>query len=154
GSHGRTSAWIYRSRLGWSQLLARMEADKQRLGSFVFRPFFRWYAPYFNAYSFVLARAQEYEADRCSTQVASRRAAADALVTLRCASRLLDRRWERIWKRVEHAPHPDVRPYSDLRPSELAVDAAEAQKWLDEALAVETDYGDTHPCLRDRLDAL
>ncbi|HKA14839.1 MAG TPA: M48 family metalloprotease [Myxococcota bacterium] len=153
GAHGHIGAWIYRSRRSWGQLLERMETDN-RFGSFVFRPFFRWYAPYFNAYSFVLARAQEYEADRCSAQIAGTRVAADALVSFRRASRCLDARWRRIWSRADDSPQPDVRAYSELCAADFELAAEDAQRLLDAALEDQTGYGDTHPCLRDRIVAL
>src|SRR5687768_18129818 len=46
----------------------------------MFERFFNWYAPYFEAYSFVLARAQEYEADRCSVLVSGKENSARALI--------------------------------------------------------------------------
>jgi len=62
-NHGRFASWIYRIRQTWGQLLARPEAQK-RWGVGVFVRFAKWYAPLFNAYTFVLARAHECEADR------------------------------------------------------------------------------------------
>jgi len=56
-----------------------MQQEKKR-GSEIFEVFFDWYAPYFGAYSFVLARAREYEADRCSVEVVGKANAARALV--------------------------------------------------------------------------
>src|SRR5947208_2584067 len=55
GGHGRVSNWIYRLRLSWARLLSALEGRKA--GSWLFLPFFNWYAPYFSAYSFPLARA-------------------------------------------------------------------------------------------------
>ena len=79
--HGRMSNWIYCQRLRWSRLMAVLEAAES-WGLFLFRPFLRWYAPYFNAYSYPLARANEFEADATSARLASRRAAAEALTAV------------------------------------------------------------------------
>jgi hypothetical protein len=49
--HGRMSNWIYRQRLRWSRLMAALE-EAENWGVVLFRPFLRWYAPYFNAYSY------------------------------------------------------------------------------------------------------
>ena len=62
GRHGRFAGWIYRVRQTWVQLMVRLERER-RWGVFIFSWFINWYAPYFNAYSFVLARRHEYEAD-------------------------------------------------------------------------------------------
>ena len=79
--HGRISNWIYRQRLRWGRLMAALEAAES-WGLVLFRPFLRWYAPYFNAYSYPLARANEFEADATSARLASRRAAAEALTAV------------------------------------------------------------------------
>ena len=48
-------------------------------GSFLFKPFLDWFVPYFGAFSFPLARANEYEADAISVRLTSSRATAEAL---------------------------------------------------------------------------
>ena len=55
GNHGRFSGWIYRVRQTWTQLLTTLH-EQRRHFSFIFEWFLDWYAPFFNAYSFVLAR--------------------------------------------------------------------------------------------------
>ena len=81
GSHGRFSSWIYRTRITWHQLMVQLE-ERDHWGSFIFTRFFEWYAPYFAAYSFVLARAQEYEADRLASETLNSENIADMLVSL------------------------------------------------------------------------
>ncbi len=54
--HGRVSNWIYHQRLRWSRLMGVLEASQSQ-GGFLFKPFLNWFAPYFNAFSFPLARA-------------------------------------------------------------------------------------------------
>ena len=63
--HARFGNWIYRIRRVWAQLLDAMER-RSGFTHRLFTRFFDWYGPYFNAYSFALARANEYEADRAS----------------------------------------------------------------------------------------
>src|SRR5207247_1798444 len=67
--HGRLGAWIYRIRATWMRLAMMVEVQSQ-WG----RPLFDWFLerwwPYFNAYSFVLAREREYEADRFAASIA------------------------------------------------------------------------------------
>lgn len=57
GGHARLSNWIYRQRQRWGKLLNAL-SEYQGYGSFLFLPFLRWYTPYFNAFSFPLARAE------------------------------------------------------------------------------------------------
>ena len=51
-AHGRFSGWIYRTRMVWSRLLEELRAH-DHWGSVLFTKFLNWYAPFFNAYSFV-----------------------------------------------------------------------------------------------------
>ena len=48
----------------------------------VFDLFINWYGPYFDAYSFVLARAQEYKADRYAAKIAGKAVAVRALLQM------------------------------------------------------------------------
>ena len=155
GAHGRIGGWIYRARSSWSRLLDKME-EEEHWASFIFLPFFRWYAPYFNAYSFVLARQQEYEADQGAVAIAGAAPLAQALVRLNVVGQFLDERyWEHIREQARESPEPDARPFGRMDPRALAVHStAEAQDWLDTALAASTTLADTHPCLRARLEAI
>jgi Zn-dependent protease with chaperone function len=68
GAHGKFAAWIYRQRAIWGQLIHRLQRQRHWTTGW-FGAFFEWYAPYFHAYSFVLARANEYQPDRASADV-------------------------------------------------------------------------------------
>ena len=155
GAHGRLGQWIYRIRSSWMQIVERLEKN-QVFGSFLFLPFFRWYAPRFEAFSFVLARQHEYEADLSSVDFAGARASADALVQTHLSSRFLDEvHWTAIQERSKWSPTPDVAPHGSLRESlRRPRDRTKDQKWLEEALARETSLDDTHPCPRERLQAM
>ncbi|HEV3471341.1 MAG TPA: M48 family metalloprotease [Pyrinomonadaceae bacterium] len=155
GNHGRFSSRIYGVRVMWFQLLARLEAEG-RWGSFVFTKFFNWYAPYFNAYSFVLARQHEYDADRAAAEVTSPQTAAGALVTVDVkAARLSEEFWPEVFKRADEQREPErgayVRMSSFLRE---ALPEEAVAGLLRRSLAQETGYGDTHPSLAARLAAL
>lgn len=155
GQHGRFGAWIYRVRQTWGQLLAQLEAGGQR-GAWLFTVFFNWYAPYFNAYSFVFARAQEFEADAAAARGTSAAALTGALVRLHLAGRWLNEcYWRGVYDTVARVPAP---PPGVLETLAVAVHAApapaEGDRWLRQALAERTDRADTHPCLRARLEAI
>lgn len=155
GGHGRLSNWLYRMRLSWARLMQTLDAQKSA-GSFLFRPFFDWFAPYFNAYSFPLARANEYEADAAAARLESPRALAEALTAVNVVgSYLRERYWPAIHHQADDLPRPAFAPYTRLGESLAAgLEDADAKVWLEQAMAARTDADDTHPCLADRLQAL
>ncbi|HYO68396.1 MAG TPA: M48 family metallopeptidase [Archangium sp.] len=154
GAHGRTSAWVYRVRRSWGQVHEALE-QQEGWGVGLFTRFFRWYAPFYAAYSFVLARTDEYEADRASADVVGRAAAAEALVAGRIRyAQLQERFWALMDERSTREPEP-AHPHTEMGAAFKSEPEPElARKWLDGALARTTDSADTHPCLRDRLAAL
>jgi Zn-dependent protease with chaperone function len=153
--HGRMSNWIYRQRLRWSRLMATLEASES-FGLFLFRPFLRWYTPYFNAYSYPLARANEFEADATSARLASKPSLAEALTSVNVVDSYLEERfWPQIHRRADEMPHPAFSPYSGLGARVAAeIDQASMQTWLEQALGRKTTLDDSHPCLSERLAAL
>jgi Zn-dependent protease with chaperone function len=153
--HGRMSNWIYRQRLRWSRLMTALEAAES-WGVVLFRPFLRWYAPYLNAYSYPLARANEFEADSTSARLASRRAAVEALTAVNVVgSYLQERFWPHIVRRADEMPQPAFAPFSVMSAHVASeIDPASIEAWLAKALARKTTFDDTHPSLTERLGAL
>jgi Zn-dependent protease with chaperone function len=153
--HGRISNWIYRKRLRWVRVIAALE-ERESMGWFLFKPFLIRYAPYFNAYSFPLARANEYEADAAAARLTFPTVAAEALTSVSVAGRYLSERfWPALYKRAEDSPQPAFAPYASMAidvSGELGAETA--QTWLEQALAEETGLADTHPSLADRLAAI
>ena len=155
GKHGSFSGWIYRVRQTWIQILTRVHEERS-YASFMFEPFLKWYAPYLNAYSFVLARAQEREADTYSVDLAGKNVAALALTRLTTKNRALnDDFWPNFFRGAnEQALAPRDTFTQMLTGVEQSIGHAKAQKWFLEALRVPTGYEDTHPALSDRLAAI
>ncbi len=153
--HGRISNWIYRQRLRWSRLLALLEASESK-GSFLFKPFLNWFAPYFNAFSFPMARANEYEADATSARLTSPQTAAEALTSVNFVGSYLDEHyWPRIYKQADEQPQPGFAPYSGMgRGIATELDEVSAQALLDQVMARQTSSADTHPAVNDRLKAI
>lgn len=155
GGHARVSNWIYRLRMSWMRLMAILEHNRS-WGTGLFRPFFNWYSPYFNAYSFPLARANEYEADSASARIVSPQAAAEALTSVNVAGAYLDEKyWPGLQKQADDSPRPGFSPYARMG-EDLAggIDEASAQQWLGRAMEQQTTVGNTHPSLADRLKAI
>ncbi|MGK7871773.1 MAG: M48 family metalloprotease [Xenococcaceae cyanobacterium] len=155
GNHSRFSSWIYRVRKIWFEV-AQNYQNKEQGGFFLFNSFFNWYEPFFSAYTFVLARANEYEADRCAAELAGVQNKAEALINIQINGYFLyETFWPRIYKQAATQPEPPDGIVTKLL-GELSTGVAweDAAKSLDLALAEKTDNDDTHPCLSERLSAL
>jgi Zn-dependent protease with chaperone function len=155
-AHARFGNWIYRVRKTWYQLMERLESERQGGGMWMFKRFFQWYAPYFGAYSFVLARRDEYEADRLAATVVGREAMARGFIGGGVRSRLLSRRfWPEVDREVTTTPQPPHDVHSRMaRVLRAELNPEPVQAWIEEDLAVETGSADTHPAHRDRIAAL
>jgi Zn-dependent protease with chaperone function len=155
GGHGRMSNWIYRLRLSFHRVLAVLEQERS-FGTYLFKPFFEWYSPYFDAYSFPLARANEYHADAESARLVSPAVAAEALTNVEVvASYLQERYWPDVHRRADDLPAPSFAPFAAMNErdfTQVAVD--DVHRWLTNAIARPTTESDTHPGLADRLKAM
>ena len=154
GSHGRFGAWIYRLRHTWGTI-QDMAAGWQGWGGRLLGRLVAWYAPYFNAYTFVLARANEYEADGAAADLVGAPAAARALKRFHVASgqhsSFVDRTFDAM--RDQSAPPRDFAQQWAARAAQAPA-REQALQWLQEALDREPRSMDTHPTLRRRLEAL
>ncbi len=154
GSHSHFSAFIYRLRNTWVTIQSVAEQMQGWLAKLIL-PVLRWYTPYFNAYTFVLARANEYQADAASAELVGAVNVARALKRVNLVApqhrQFLEQTFDRISN--EAAPPADLmqRWAAQAVQPPLAVDA---ERWLAEALDHEGHYTDTHPTLRHRLSAL
>lgn len=159
GAHGRWGTWIYRIRQTWDRLILGFQESKN-WGNGLFYRFFKWYAPFFNAYSFVLARQEEYEADRYSSEINGSASAAQALVSVELKARFLQERfWHKLYQLADNTAEPLHKPYRLLQKIlpltyNKALTPEEKQQWLNDALMRRTSANDTHPALAERLAAL
>jgi tetratricopeptide (TPR) repeat protein len=154
-AHGKFGAWIYRQRVTWHALESKF-SNPVRIFDQILGAFYGWYAPYFNAYSFVLARNQEYVADRAAANVTSAQAIAAALTKQELAGRFLSEVfWKRLYDQIERQPDPPYMPHAVMP---RAFKAAEQQwarsDWLQQSLKRYAADDDTHPTLAERLAAL
>ena len=119
----RLGTWIYRIRDVWQCLLWPID-QRGRLASWLFNRLFRRYVRYFRNYSFTLARAREYEADRLAAGITTPEVTADALI------------------RFAYEDCFDMQNEEAL------------QRYLDYLLAAESTNYNSHPAMKDRLKAL
>ena len=154
--HGRMGSMVYRL----DQTLraaGRALQEKARSGvqGVSFR-FLDWFYGNFNRVTFAMRRGQEYEADRVAAEATSATALASALCKLYALDEPLGRFWNDVWQRPADADtNQGVFPQTELRAYVAdTLDADGATQAVDAALQRDTDYSDSHPCLRDRLEAL
>ncbi len=155
GEHEAFNAWIYRQRAVWRALQNKFNhptsAAERALAKF-----YSWYAVYFQAYTFVMARNLEYSADRTAAKATHPGAVANALTKLALMKRFLEEDfWPRLMQQVEASPEPPYLPYSMMpRAFGLALKQWSRQDWLERCLRSPSPEGDTHPTLGDRFAAL
>ena len=154
GGHGQFAAWIYRTRLSWTKLEHGMRDDSGVI-AVATQAFLRWYFPRFMAKTFALARQDEYEADRIAGKLLGRDVAGAALTEIAVKGQWLNTIfWPLHWGAAAKNPLP-VGPFSAMR-TLLSQPVAEnfARDALRHSLVQLSDEDDTHPVLRDRLEAL
>ncbi len=151
GAHGRFAAWIYRVRATWVTLADTVHGHRGL--DFVAR-FLSRYMPGFLARTFVLARAQEYEADAASVRVVGQATAARALLRLNAADPAAGY-FEAVWRSANALVMPPKGVISGFaeRLAEPARPERQARS-LNAAWYRDTDATDTHPALRERLRAM
>jgi Zn-dependent protease with chaperone function len=146
-------ARIYRLRMSWGRLMHSLEENEQ-FGTFIFRKFFQWYYPRFDAYSFAMARQEEYDADRSAASVTSQQAMGEALAMISVAAPYYYRDfYSELFE--ECAKNNSVpQPYSNFVEQYRSLSEQKATQYFSEQLEAESYVTDTHPCLKDRLSAL
>jgi Zn-dependent protease with chaperone function len=153
--HARASNWIYRLRLMWVRLEAAL-GERAHWGSRYVRAFYQWYIPRFQAISFPLARANEYEADAAAARLTSARVTGQALTNVNVVGSFLNERyWPQIHAAAKEVAQPSFAPYSGFDAAALEqISDSDRARWLEIALRRETSFADTHPSLSDRLAAI
>lgn len=155
GYHGRLGGFIYRFRMAWGRL-QELSEQWNDWGSRLIARMFKWYAPYFNAYTFVLARQNEYMADKSSVELAGQQNAANALMRFSIAAHFENEEfWPSVNRRVAREPEPFASRSTFWAQSlRTIMDADMRTRFLEAASRRKTDHLDTHPALSDRLAAI
>lgn len=146
-------AKIYRVRRSWGRLMDSLERNEQ-FGTFLFRRFFQWYYPRFDAYTFVMARQEEYKADRAAARVTTAETVRDTLCTISVAAPYYyNDYYNQLFEdcaKTDSVP----KPYTNFREKILEIEKLQAESYLNSELEAESYVTDTHPCLSDRLKAI
>ncbi|TXT35543.1 MAG: peptidase M48 Ste24p, partial [Comamonadaceae bacterium] len=154
GEHGQFAAWIYRTRLSWMKLSHSMRHDEGPVAAAT-QAFLHWYFPRFLARTFALARQDEYEADRIAGKLLGPEVAGAALTEIAIKGDWLATQfWPRHWAAAADSAQA-LGPFASMHKLlSLPPDGDFARNTLRQTLKQISDVDDTHPVLRDRLEAL
>ncbi|WP_151633784.1 M48 family metallopeptidase [Noviherbaspirillum aerium] len=155
-SHGKLGAWVYRQRRTFGALHEQVDdsRDSSWAHAFLAASLDR-FMPYYYAYTFALSRQNEYIADQAATRLVGAQANASGLVRDILLGRWFDESfWQGIYSQARTAPRPAVAPYASMRTAFKAAypEWATAER-LTQAWREKSGWHDTHPALRDRVEA-
>jgi Zn-dependent protease with chaperone function len=157
GGHGKLGRWIYRQRFTFDVLYehARTRRENNAVNRVV-AGLLDGFAPYYNAYTFVLSRQNEYEADAMSCRIAGAEASASALIRINLLSNWLHGIfWPKLYAQSMQHETPPVMPYVAMRKLlVMTMDEWSTRERLNEVWKTESDVYDTHPCLSERVTAM
>lgn len=156
GAHGKLGAWVYRQRRTFGALYEqlRQHAGKSYVHSYMMAAL-NAFMPYYNAYTFVLSRQNEYEADQTATDLLTAEVNARGLIRDALLGRWIHETfWPRLWALADSWARPSFMPFSAMRTAfQASYDEWATRERLAEAWRRESDWHDTHPALRDRVTA-
>jgi len=157
--HGKSAGRIYRIHRTWAEVFQRMQhpggGSFGRGSRWATAKFIDWYWPRLRARSFVLSRAQEYQADCIAAEFAGAHTMSSALWRLECLTPWLqDRFWPELYGEAIHRPEPPEVLARMRSAFENPPDPEDADRWTIRGLNRATGNDDTHPSLRDRVSSL
>lgn len=152
GANGHFRALIHRLRGTWAAIYSEADQWDDMIGRWLAGGV-AWYVPYLNAYTCVMARAREYEADRTSAELVGARQTASALKRVVLARAHHQSFMDRISGLADclACPPADLCQRWAARAGELTEASASD---LEQALGDPGEVLDTHPALLLRLNAL
>lgn len=154
--HGKVGAWVYRQRRTFGALYEQVRDASE--GNWVHAGMARMldrFMPYYNAYTFVLSRQNEYEADRVASELVGAAVNVSGLVRDALLGRWIHEVfWPKLYKQADSSSHPLFKPFSGMR----TAFKASHEQWatpenLAQAWREKSGLLDTHPALRDRVEA-
>jgi len=157
GGHGKLGRWIYRQRFTFDTLYEYARARRENnMVNGVIAGLLDSFAPYYNAYTFVLSRQNEYEADAMSCRIAGAEASASALIRINLLTNWLHGIfWPKLYAQSAQHETPPVMPYVAMRKLlVMTMDEWATKDRLNEVWKTESDVYDTHPCLSERVTAM
>ena len=154
-NHSAFDGWIYRVRQSWGRIREELE-KRSSAGAWLMGHFFNWYEPRFAAYSYALARNDEYEADRISALLTSADTSSRALIAIHAVAPIAEQKyWDEFFNQADQLPEPPHNPLAGfVRFLRRGFERKDMLTSIRNAMTEESHYADTHPCLKERLQAL
>jgi hypothetical protein len=158
--HGRSGGRIYRLHRTWGQVFEQMQRPASGRTGRAIRwstsKFIDWYWPRLNARTFVLSRAQEYQADAVAATLAGPANLASALWRMECLNPWLSERfWPDIHQEASRSPEPPTDVLDRLRAAlEVPPSHDDSARWVERGLSRATGNDSTHPAFNERARAL
>lgn len=152
-SHVKSGNRAYRLEAMWHTLLFQLK-DSGSLLTYPMLWFVNWYSPRYSAMTLVLRRQAEYEADELGAVASSKQAMAIGLLRMRLdyEHRLMPYS-KSIWTMVQNTAEPPKNFYQGLAEFPRQ-EGEEVKETLRRSLLAETVFEDSHPCVRERTEAL
>lgn len=156
GNHGKLSSWVYRQRRTFGALYEQVDASREDnwVHGLLAMALDR-FMPYYNAYTFVLSRQNEYEADLTATDLVGAEANASGLIRDALLGRWIHEQfWSTIFKQANTIPRPAIMPFASMRTAfKASYEQWATRERLMQAWREQSGLHDTHPSLRDRVEA-
>jgi Zn-dependent protease with chaperone function len=154
GTHACMNTLIARLQLVFAKLDATLPRHPRGIMR-ALRSMLRWYIATLRAALLPQSREWELEADAVSVQLTSSDTAAEALIASQILRiYLVSKYWPHIFETAKELPEPAVSPFANFGASAFAATDEDIAGWHRGLLSVGTSPTDTHPCLRERLQAL
>jgi tetratricopeptide (TPR) repeat protein len=153
-AHGRRMRIAHTFVRGGEIYTRRREvAERGGARCFLSRPFYRWFAPRYDAELGRLASARILAADQAAARATSPQALTSALVKHRAVQAFLDEEfWPSIWSRIRIQTSPPQNVHDLMAESLRSLDAHPAfLRWLTDGLDAENPFA---PSIRRRLQSL
>jgi hypothetical protein len=157
GNHGKVSAWVYRQRLTFGALYEQVRSSAEDNWVYTgMAHMLQKFMPYYNAHTFVLSRQNEYEADQTATELVGAAANANGLIRDALLGRWIhDEFWPKLFRQANTRAKPAFLPFNAMRTAFKASYPEWATKErLHAAWGEQSGLHDTHPALRDRVEAI
>lgn len=157
GKHNKVDRWVYRLRPTFGAWFERISArrDSNAVNRFIADQMER-YAPYYNAYTQILARQHEYQADTVSRELAGAETSAAALIRMSLLANWVHGIfWPKLQAQSTQHETPPFMPYAAMRKLlMMTTDEWATKERLNAVWKAEADVYDTHPSLSERVTAL
>jgi len=157
GNHGKLGSWVYRQRITFGAIHAHAQAhETDNWFSSIMSIVLDYAAPYFNAYTFVLSRQDEYEADNTATELIGAKANISGLIRGDLLGQWIHEEfWPKVYKQARTSATPLFQPYQAMRLAfHSNMDVWATEEKLQKLWRVPSDLSDTHPALSDRVLAI